>query len=125
MLASGLVKKTQLNFDSEDLVYGPSAGGALRKLQQRAGGKLLTDIYTGNKPWIEASIEAIEQTVQKGKKIHFDLTHLEDIEGVLKGTGRYANTITGKELRYIRNNWDRLQNMIKFYVNDIEVKPIW
>lgn len=34
----------RLRFESNDLVYGASAMGKLRKLQQQAGGRLLNDI---------------------------------------------------------------------------------
>lgn len=35
---------TSLKFGPEDLVYGPSAGGALKELQEKAGGRLLSDV---------------------------------------------------------------------------------
>jgi len=118
-----------LRFGSNDLVYGPSAAGRLRQLQQRAGGKTLTDAVSdlGGRTWIQASIDTMEEALRNGHKIHFDLTNVEDIHGILNNTGRFANTVTAQELRYIRQNWSRaeVKNGVKFYVNDVEVSPPW
>ena len=69
----------------------------------------------------------MEKALRNGHKIHFDLTNVEDIYGILNNTGRFANTVTAQELRYIRHNWSRteVKNAVKFYVNDVEVSPPW
>ncbi|MBE9097210.1 hypothetical protein IQ252_25700 [Tychonema sp. LEGE 07203] len=126
---SSLPSPPPLRFGSSDLVYGPSAAGRLRQLQQRAGGKTLTDAVSdlGGKTWIQASIDTMEEALRNGHKIHFDLTNVEDIHGILNNTGRFANTVTAQELRYLRQNWSRaeVKNSVKFYVNDVEVSPPW
>jgi hypothetical protein len=50
---------------------------------------------------------------------------MDDIQGVLKNTGSYANSITAQELRYIENNWSRFSGSVKFYNNGIEVVAPW
>jgi hypothetical protein len=126
---SPLPSPPPLRFGSNDLVYGPTADSRLRQLQQRAGGKTLTDVVRdlGDRPWIQASIDTMEEALRNGHKIHFDLTNVEDIHGILNNTGRFANTVTAQELRYIRQNWSRAEfkNAVKFYVNDVEVSPPW
>jgi len=126
---SPLPSPPPLRFGSNDLVYGPTAGVRLRQLPQRAGGKTLSDVvsHLGDRPWIQASIDTMEEALRNGHKIHFDLTNVEDIHGILNNTGRFANTITAQELRYLRQNWSRaeVKNAVKFYVNDVEVSPPW
>ena len=69
----------------------------------------------------------MEEALRNGRKVHSDLTNVEDIHCILNNTGRFANTITAQELRYIRQNWSRAEfkNAVKFYVNDVEVSPPW
>ena len=105
--------KSSLKFGDNDLVYGPSASGKLVELQRSAGGKLLSDV--GNpydmgygSDWLKFSTDTIE-----------------DIDGILNGTSQYMNRTTSGELRYIRDNWDRLSGNIKFYSNGEEVLPPW
>ena len=120
--------KACLKFDTNDLVYGPSALGKLRKLQQQFGGKTLTDILTagpGGRSWIEASIDVMENAISNGNKIHFDLTHMSQINDILNNSGQYGNTITAQELRYIRDNWDRFKDFVKFYQEGTEVEAPW
>ena len=66
----------------------------------------------------------IDKTVASGNKIHFDLTYMQNIDGVLNGTYK-PNAITSTELNYIKNNWIRLKESVKFYLNDMEVKAPW
>ena len=116
-----------LKFGVDDLVYGPSAGGALRKLQEQAGGRLLTDVSgpAAGQSWIQFSIKTIEQQLAAGGKIRFDLTNVQDLPGVLRGAGKYANTVTAQELRYIQSNWCRFQQNVRFYRNGVEVGAPW
>lgn len=122
--------KSSLKFGDNDLVYGPSAGGKLVQLQKSAGGKLLSDI--GNpydngygSDWLRFSTDTIDDTARQGNFIHFDLTNMQDLEGILNGTSPYVGRITSGELRYIRDNWDRLSGNVKFYNNGKEVLPPW
>ena len=119
-----------LRFGVNDLVYGPSSGGKLVKLKESAGGKLLSDV--GNpydagygSDWLKYSTHIIDSTVQAGNKIHFDLTYMDDIQGILNNTGIYANKVTAGELRYIRDNWFRLDGSVKFYIDGKEIPPPW
>lgn len=112
------------------MVYGPSANGELVALQKTAGGKLFSDV--GNPfeadyeaDWLKYSINIINKTVEAGNKIHFDLTYMDDIQNALNNIGPYANKITVGELRYIRDNWSRLDAFVKFYNNGKEVMPPW
>ncbi len=57
--------------------------------------------------------------------IHFDLTYMEDVKGILNNTGKYKDTITGGELRYIRDNLHRFAENVKFYYHEMEVIPPW
>ncbi|MDQ2687310.1 MAG: hypothetical protein M3Y28_05530, partial [Armatimonadota bacterium] len=100
------------------LVYGPSARGALRALAQRLGAQTLNDLP---KPiemgWVEFSLLTLDRASVTGTPVVFDLTHMENLTGVLAGHGQYAQTITGIELRYIRANWTRFAANVQFYEN--------
>jgi RHS repeat-associated protein len=117
---------TGLRFGRNDLVYGPSARGYLRALQQEAGGVLLDDLP---KPpelsWEEFTVKTMNEAAETGRNIRFDLTHMEDLEGVLNNQGPWKNTVTAVELRYLKANWARFSKVAHFYVNGVEVKPPW
>ena len=119
--------KGVLQFGADDLVYGPSAGGSLRNLQQSVGGRLLTDL--GDVPpgqsWTQFSIQTMERQLAAGGKIRFDLTHVEDLPGVLSGTGKYANTVTAQELRHLQANWSRFKGSVHFYRGGKEIAAPW
>lgn len=97
------------------LVYGPSAGGELAATAERLGGETLTAL---EKPmemgWEAFSKQTLDAAAASGRPVIFDLTHMEDIPGILNGTGRFANTVTGAELRYIQANWARFQGNVTF-----------
>ena len=116
----------QLRFGSSDLVYGPSARGRLRELTRSAGGRTLNDLP---KPpelnWIEFSLRVLEEAAESGTMVRFDLTSVEELPGVLAGHGRFANTITAVELRYLRTNWERFRSIVKFYDRGREVLAPW
>lgn len=78
-----------------------------------------------NKSNADDDIDTIENTMKQGNYIHFDLTNMQGIEGILNGTRPYMNRTTSGELIYIRDNWDRLSGNIKFYNNGEEVLPPW
>lgn len=109
-----------------DLVYGPSANLKLFTLADELGSKTLTSFY---KPydltWIEFSKQTLNNAVTKNQSVLFDLTNMENIDGVLRGTGPYTNMVTGQELRYIRDNWNVFKNTVQFYKNGREVGPPW
>jgi len=116
-------------FGDNDLVDGPSAKGALRKLQQEKGGRLLTDV-DGKSPdesWTQFSLDTLDQQVSTGGKVRFDLTHMTESEmgNVLKGTGEHGNKVTAAELRHINKNWDSFEGNTTFYRNGEVVDPPW
>lgn|GEM_PF-1278260 len=117
---------TGLRFGSNDLVYGPSAGGYLRALRQEAGGVILDDML---KPktlsWEEFTTQTLDSAAANGRMVRFDLTHVEDLPGVLNNSGEWANTVTGHELRYLQSNWSRFRNVTHFYKNGLEVAAPW
>ena len=121
--------KSSLKFGDNDLVYGPSANRKLAELKESAGGKLLSDVGNpydmGYSDWLGLSLDTIENTVKQGNYIHFDLTYMQDIDGILNGTSQYMDRVTSGELIYIRDNWDRFSGNIKFYNNGKEVLPPW
>jgi hypothetical protein len=116
-----------LRFGDSDLVYGPSAGGALRALQQQAGGRLLTDL-PGPPPgmsWVAYSEQVMEQQLAAGGQIRFDLTNVQNISDVLSGAGQWGRSVTAAELRYLRSNWPRFSNNVTFYEGGVAVSPPW
>lgn len=117
----------RLQFGANDLVYGPSAGGQLRKLQQQSGGKLLTDLPS---PPPDVTIQQyskkmLDHAADSGQKVHFDLTHVSDIDNVLAGKGQFSDNITSVELRYIRDKWDDFKTKPSFYRDGVEIDPPW
>lgn len=89
---------------------------------------LLSDLYR-DKPvgmsWTEFSYRTLDRAAATGRPTRFDLTHVEDIQGVLNNRGPYANTVTGRELRYLRQNWNRFEGNTFFYKNGAEVGLPW
>ncbi|MEP7051066.1 MAG: hypothetical protein ABJB12_11970, partial [Pseudomonadota bacterium] len=118
--------ESALRFGANDLVYGPSAGGALRQLQQAAGGRLLTDVGgpAAGQSWAEFSIQTLENQLASGGNIRFDLSNVNDIQGVLNGTA-YVGATTSAELNYLQANWSNFQNQVSFYSNGAEVSAPW
>ena len=64
--------------------------------------------------WEAFSKQTLDAAAASGRPVIFDLTHMQDIPGVLSGTGRFANTVTGAELRYIQSSWARFQGNVTF-----------
>ena len=58
-------------------------------------------------------------------RVHFDLTHVQNLAGILRGLGPFADDVTAGELRYIMANWDRFRAFVTFYRNGVEVLPPW
>ena len=115
---------TPLKFGENDLVYGPSANGELRLLQQRSGGKLLSDY---EKPpelsFDEFTTQTLDEAAASGRQVNFDLSHMKDVDELLAGEGKYANSVTSVELRHIRDNWQTFKVKPKFFKDGVEVSP--
>jgi hypothetical protein len=115
-----------LQFGPDDLVYGPAANGELRALADRAGGRLLNDLpKPADSTFREFTIDTLNAASQSGRMVRFDLTHMDDVAGLLNRTGPHADKITSIELRHIRDNWSRFRHMTRFYRNGREVPPPW
>lgn len=123
--------ETPLQFGETDLVYGPSATGKLTALKQAAGGQLLSDalrawgkdVYSdfgGN--WRAASAWALDHQQRIGGMIRFDLTHMDDVPGVVAGTS-HQKAITTFELHHLKSNWNKFKNNVVFYQNGKVVQP--
>jgi len=67
----------------------------------------------------------LESQLARGGKIRFDLTHVDDLAGVLRGTGQYGSKVTAHELRYLRANWSRFKDSVIFYLGGVEVAAPW
>ncbi|MEM6274980.1 MAG: hypothetical protein AAF735_07035 [Myxococcota bacterium] len=116
----------RLEFGDHDLVFGPSAGGRLRGLQQEAGGRLLTDLpKPPNLSWVDFSLGVLRSHLDDAGVVRFDLTHMRDIPDALRGVGEYADTVTAHELRFLRDAMDSYPGQVRFYRDGAEVEPPW
>ena len=115
---------SDIQLREEDLLLGPSARGALRGLQRRVGGRLLTDLPT---PYVTSvadfALDMIEETAIQGFAIAFDLTHVRDLEGVLQETGRNAHLVTSYELRFLRDCFPLFHDSVLFIKHDKLTRP--
>ena len=50
--------------------------------------------------WEAFSKQTLDAAAASGRPVIFDLTHMQDLPGILSGTGRFAITVTGAELRF-------------------------
>ncbi|MEZ6184143.1 MAG: hypothetical protein R3F62_03920 [Planctomycetota bacterium] len=117
-------------FGPNDLAYGPSAGGRLRDFANSGGGRVLSDVVPpgfpgGKDAWISLSTETIEEVVSSGGKIHFDLSNVQCLDDILAGVGEFADSVTGHELRYLRDHWERLREGVTFYRGGREAAAPW
>ncbi len=118
------VDKT-LKFGENDLVYGFYNDASIVQLQQSAGGKFLNSLIRPDGiSWIDFSKQMIEKTIAEGNMIRFNLNEWVTYKSFM-GIGEYKNAITIQELRYIYQNWDRLNAGIRFYEKGVEVGAPW
>jgi hypothetical protein len=75
--------------------------------------------------WEEFSKQQLNQAASTGRTVIFDLTNMQDISGTLDGTGPFANTVTGAELRHIQLNWGGFQQNVKFMNGGVYVGVPW
>ena len=120
------VGKTVAKFSPDDFAYGPSAGGKLAEWAENNGIKTLTNLAKPTELTIEEfSAQTIEKTALLGNKVHFDLTYVKNLSGILKGTGEFSDSVTAFELQYIQANWGHLSNSVVFYKNGQIVPAPW
>jgi len=70
-------------------------------------------------------LRILEEAAESGTMVRFDLTYVEDLPGILAGHGRFADTITAVELRYIQANRERFRSIVRFYDRGREVPVPW
>ena len=70
------------------------------------------------------SLQTLDEAAASGRPIVFDLTHMEDISGVLAGTSR-PNAVTSKELHHIKDNWSDFKDVVHFCKNGKREAPPW
>lgn len=110
----------------EDFIYGPSCNNSVRDLTDKCGCREVNDLDNDECLYpIELSKKTIMKSVAENYKIIFDLTHIEDIDGVIKNEGPYAKKITSEELRFIKQNYTFLQNNVIFIKDFVEVEKPW
>jgi RHS repeat-associated protein len=109
------------------LAYGPWAGGALGRFADSTGGRLLDEVGlpAAGQGWAQFSFQTLEGQLAQGGKVLFDLTHVKDLPGLLRGTGPWADAVTSQELRYLRDNWKRFKDNVTFYRDMNKVPPPW
>jgi hypothetical protein len=117
---AGANPNTTITFEPGDFAYGPSAKGELRKMGDKRGARLLNDVYDDIRVSPDEHPNEVTKRLidQVGKspdgKIRFDLTHMQDVEKILRGEA-HMDKVTSTELRYIIENWERLKNKVVFY----------
>lgn len=107
------------------LVYGTAEGG-YADFANSVGGRTINSIpKPENLSWQRFSQQVLDGAAANDTPVLFSLVGMEDLEGALSGTGKWANKVTSSELRYIRQNWSKFQNMVRFYDQGSEVPPPW
>jgi hypothetical protein len=109
-------KCNALPFADADLVYGPTAGGALREFKNKFGGQLLGDMEPGSAKWVAFSKTTMEDALRAGNKIHFDLTHFDPNMDHYFVNGERRIPVTWEEVKYLECFWDRFKNNVIFYL---------
>lgn len=109
-----------------DVVYGASANGALKNLADSVNSVTLNYF---DKPmemnWIQFSKSKLDEIARKKGKVLFDLTNVSELDNVIKGIGQFSDNITSQELRYIKDNWDRFEDVVTFCKDGVEVAAPW
>jgi hypothetical protein len=82
--------------------------------------------------WLGLRKNALENELQTGNEIRYNLEYADKAIAMLANTGECAKecansmkAITVGELRYLRDNWDRFKNAVKFYDFKREVAAPW
>jgi len=90
------------------------------------GAETLSDqVKPLDQSWVEFTFIVLNAATASRRLILFDLTYMEELKDLLQGIGRYANTITAIELRYIFDHWDVFGSVVQFYENGVEREAPW
>ena len=117
------------------LAYGITHKGELRRFVNRmteihqAKGIIkvleLVDDQNYGLPQEAWTVITLHKSASLGREIFFNLNYMEDIPGILNGTGKYANGLTALELRHVYQHWYKFRENITFWKNDSKVNPPW
>jgi hypothetical protein len=73
-----------------------------------------------------ASIRLLNDAADSGRMVHFDLTNMDDLAGIVQGTSVHQNAVTTQEFLHIVKNWKPqdghpgFEKNVKFYFHDQE-----
>jgi hypothetical protein len=117
---------TKPNYPASAKVGGAAVAGAKG---YTGATKDLADGMQGGLRWSKA---ALEYAISSGQgHVHFHLTGMGEVSGILDKTGGYGFNVTSRELRYLRRCWMRFQNKVTFYngytagEKAVRVMPPW
>ena len=110
-----------------DFVFGPTNRGSLKRLKDKTGAKTVNDFghLRKDQNWKQFSKKMIDIIHASNGRIHFDLTHVKDLRGILKNKGPHKDKVTSHELRYLKQNWAKFKNNVSFYRNGQRVSAPW
>jgi hypothetical protein len=117
------------------LAYGVTHRGELRRFVRamevlhRAEGiarvvELVDDVNYGL-PQAAWTIIALHKAATIRRPVYFNLNHLTGIPEILSDRGELANRLTGMELRYIYQQWQRFEHNVTFWKLDSQVAAPW
>jgi hypothetical protein len=100
-------------------------------LRERLGGKgqrldEMLDLMRRGESIEGFTARMMEESLEAGNTIHFDIGYIkETLPQMIEGAGDYGQTITAFELRYLKENWARFKDHVKFYQGSAEVAAPW
>ena len=90
------------------------------------GAETLSDqVKPPGQSWEEFTVGILNAAVASERSVLFDLTYVQDLDNLLNGLGRYADSITAIELRHIHRNWLVFGRIVQFYENGAEREAPW
>jgi hypothetical protein len=117
------------------LAYGITGTGELRRfcarmldLHKEEGISKVIELVDDVNYGIQSdgwTIVVLHKAAVAKRKIFFNLNNMIDIEGMLRGVGKWGNSLTAREIRYIRDHWAVFNEIITFWKNDVHVPPPW
>jgi hypothetical protein len=111
---------------SGGIALGLMRHGKLREFANSIDACMLTDF---NKPpeldWHDFAKSTLNRAARERRRVHFNLTDMNDLSGVLNKRGPYRDAITTTELCHIRDNWSDFKDITQFYRNGRKADPPW